>query len=192
MTGEIRRGLARMVPWIAPFYLLTVASLNGLLSFDWTVPGAAVLNQNTWLPLYNYYIVSKPQAAKNIADHIVMYAPVGIMIWLRFRNGEAGVAFVLAALLSLIVEVGRFFRPGLAPDINAIPLAGFAAWAAVGLMELPWRLLSSAAIGLAAPVALHPEEKTINAPVLGWRERAAGRQSRRRDRSEVIGDVEDY
>ena len=72
------------------------------------------------------------------------------------------------------------------------PIIFLAAWAAVGIMELLWRLLSSAAIGLAAPLPPYPGERPVNAPVLGWRERAADRQSRRRNRGEAIGDVEDY
>ena len=191
---EIKHDLSRLVPWVAPIYLLTLFAVNGLLSFDWLTPNAAAHDFYDLLlyPLFDYYIVSKAQAAKNIAAHIVMYAPIGIMIWLRAtQGGGKATAFILAALLSSIVEFVRFLRPGLFPDVNAIPLAGASAWAALLLMPVVWQMLSGVAIGtIALPLQLM--EGAVTGPVLDWRERETERRTRRRDRSNTIGDVEEY
>ena len=189
----IRHALADWVPWVVPVYVLGVLAVNGLFTFNWSAPAdlPPQWGERNLIPLFNYYIVSKAQAAKNIAAHAAMYAPIGAMLWLR--GGGATAAFLLAAPLSLIVEAGRWLHPALVPDINAIPLAGLAAWAAAALMPLLWRMLSAAAIGL-APVALPMALTAGAAPtaVPGWRDRATERQSRRRNRGKVIGDVEDY
>ena len=192
---RIRRDLGRLVPWAVPVYLLTLAGVNGLLSFDWTTPGDAANSFYVYglIPLFNYYIVTKPQAAKNIIAHAIMYAPIGIAIWLRAKHeGGRAAAFALAASLSAIVETGRFLRPGLVPDLNAIPLAGIAAWATLALMPAFWRILSAVAIGRPAEVPLRPADARFDAPATDWRDRQANRRARRRDRSNVIGDVEDY
>ena len=192
---QIKHDLGRLVPWAVPVYLVTLAAVNGLLSLDWSTPAEAANGFYGYglIPLYNYYIVTKPQAAKNLIGHAIMYAPIGVMIWLRAKHmGGKLTAFVLAAVLSAIVEFGRFLRPGLVPDINAIPLAGAAAWAALVAMPVLWRMLSAVAIGGLAAVPLPPAEATIHAPAMGWRERETNRRSRRRDRGTVIGDVEDY
>jgi hypothetical protein len=149
---------------------------------QWTTPGQAAdaFYGYGLIPLYNYYIVTKPQAAKNIIAHAVMYAPIGVMIWLCAKQeGSRWLACGLAAVLSALVEIGRFLRPSLVPDINAIPLAGASAWAAVALMPSLWRLLSAVSIPL-QPAAVD------------WRDRETTRHARRRDRGNVIGDVEDY
>jgi VanZ family protein len=197
---KIRRDLAGLVPWMVPVYLLALLAVNGLLSLDWTTPdqAEAALRVRWFIPLFDYYIVSKAQAAKNIASHAVMYAPIGVMIWLRARyGGGTAVSFVLAALLSLAVEAARFLRPGLAPDINAVLLAGFAAWAAAALMPLLWRMLS--AVAIAPPIVLQAGGLqpgmmgAVNGGrVPGWRDRAAERHARRANRGKVIGDIEEY
>jgi VanZ family protein len=189
---RIRHDLGYLVPWGWPVYLIALAAVNGLLSLNWYTPGEAAdaFNVYNLIPLFNYYIVTKPQAAKNIIAHAIMYAPVGVMFWLRARHdGGKTAAFALAALLSAIVEFGRFLRPGLVADINAIPLAGAAAWGAMTLMRLLWQLLAAIATGgtSASPLPL-----SENARVLNWREREANRHSRRRDSGDVIGDIEDY
>ena len=193
----IRHALAECVPWVVPVYVAGILAVNGLLSFNWSAPAdlPPQWGERNLIPLFNYYIVSKAQAVKNIAAHAVMYAPIGAMLWLR--GGGRAAAFWLAALLSLIVETGRWFHPALVPDINAIPLAGIAAWATAALMPLVWRMLSTAAIGLApaaSPSALPEGGAASHArnAVPGWRERAAERQARRRNRGQAIGDVEDY
>jgi len=173
--------------------------VNGLLSLDWLSPATAAggFYKLGIVPLFDYYIVTKAQAAKNIVAHVVMYAPIGVMMWLRAKNGGGGsTAFGLAAFLSAIVEIGRFFRPGLVPDINAIPLAGAAAWATAAAMPVLWRMLAAVAVGRPALVSFHLSEGVVSTPILNWRDRADRRGTRRHDPVEDTrpagGDVEHY
>ncbi len=189
---DVRDDLGDLVPRAVPIYLLTLFGVNGLLALDWNSPQAAyaALDHLSLLPLFNYYIVSKAQAAKNIVGHVAMYAPIGVMLWLRLANrGSRIAALVFGLLLSAIVESGRFLRPGLAPDINAVPLAAVSAWAAAALMPAFWRMLSAVPLGRAAAVA-------PRGAVPGWRDRGGTRHARRRDRHKPAntpaGDVEHY
>lgn len=180
---DVRRALGDLVPRAVPIYLLTLFGVNGLLSLDWSTPMAAAgeLNRLGLLPLYNYYIVSKAQAAKNIVGHAAMYAPIGVMVWPRLANGGGKItALVLAAILSAIVETSRFLRPGLTPDINAVPLAAVSAWAAAALMPAFWRMLSAVPLGRTAVL---PTRRALGQPITGWRERDTNRRTRRRDPS---------
>jgi VanZ family protein len=197
-SEQVHDELGALVPWAVPIYLLTLFSVNGLLSFDWI--GAEQAERGLYglglLPLFNYYIVTKAQAAKNIIGHVVMYAPIGVMIWLRVRHGTGrGTSFFLAVLLSAIVETGRFFRPGLVPDINAVPLAGIAAWTAAALMPVLWQMLSAVTLLRATQSRTLPLEGG-DTPVVNWRDRRADRHCKRRERTEnrgtAIGEVEDY
>jgi glycopeptide antibiotics resistance protein len=201
---HVRYDVGDLVYWAVPVYLVLLFAVNGLLSLTWSTegppPGGHLL-----LPLFNYYIVSKAQAAKDIMGHLAMYAPIGVMLWLRStRDGGAGAAFFLAALLSAIVEGGRYLRPGLVPDINAIPLAGIAAWGAASAMPVLWRMLSTVAAGRTATVSLRLAPGVGAAPAIGWRDRNVERRTRRRERDERnvrpvppeigpdAGDVEHY
>ncbi len=188
---RIRHDLGRLVPWIVPLYLLVLAGVNGLLSLDWTTDNS--FYEYGLIPLYNYYEATKAQAAKNIIAHAVMYAPIGVMISLRVRDeGGNAAAFFLAALLSAIVELGRFLRPGLVPDINAIPLAGLASWAALAAMRVAWRLFDELAPAGLTPVPSPLPRRPDSTPGLNWRERRSQGRIQRRDEARTIGDVEDY
>jgi hypothetical protein len=197
---HIHRELGDLVPWAVPFYLVAVFAVNGLLSFDWIGPATAArnLHELDLLPLFNYYIVTKAQAAKNIAGHVALYAPIGVMAWFRAREGGGRArAFVLAAILSAVVEAGRFLRPGLLPDVNAIPLAGFAAWGAAAFMPLLWDMVSAAALGRALAVSLPLTRDARAAPIVDWRDRGLERRARRRERDSAptgvaSGDIEHY
>jgi hypothetical protein len=197
---EIHRELGDLVPWAVPFYLFAVFAVNGLLSLDWIGPAMAArnLHELDLLPLFNYYIVTKAQAAKNIAGHIAIYAPIGVMAWFRARDGDGrAAAFVLAAILSALVEAGRFLRPGLLPDVNAVPLAGFAAWGTAAFMPLLWNMASAAALGRALTVSLPLTRDARAVPTMDWRERGLERRTRRRERDSqptgvASGDVEHY
>lgn len=200
---SLRKRLARLVPWAVPVYLLALWEVNGLLSFEWQTfdqIGPLADNRN-FVPLFNYYIVVKSQAAKDIGAHAVMYSPVGLLIWLRRGNGGAAAAFVLAVLLSILVETGRLFRPGLIFDINAIPLAGFAAWASVKIAPVLWHALIESVpvrvrpVPLTAPIVPTPlpiRQDHESTAIPGWRERAAERKARERAMRHAIGDIEDY
>ncbi len=207
---EIRRRLARIVLWCVPVYLIVLIVVNGLPPFDETSPEESVTTgARSWIPLYNYYIVTKAQAAKNIAAHIAMYAPVGVIIWSRVKPGARGgaISFFAAAILSAAMEAGRYFGPGLAADINAVPLAGAAAWATWAMMPglghildgMPSGSLNSARpepepVTTATPLPITPisDARSDRGRVPGWRERAARRRAREHAASRAIGDVEDY
>jgi hypothetical protein len=166
--------------------------VNGLLSFEWITPTQAANDfyDLGLIPLFDYYIVSKSQAAQNIVAHAIMYAPIGVMIWLRAKHeGGRGVAFVMGCLLSMAVEIGRFLRPGLVPDINAVPLAGVAAWAAAAGAPFVWRMIGAVAIGPAVPLPLSRRKTSAGGP--DWRDRANAPRARP-IQNEVIGDVEEY
>ncbi len=185
----IRRVLAAAVPWLVPVYVLAVASVNGLISTHWIGPETAAVDfyRLGLYPLFNYYIVTKAQAAKNIAAHVAMYAPIGVMIWLRVRDGGGKtMAFFAAVALSALVEGARFLRPGLVPDINAIPLAGAAAWMALSAMPPVWSMaMAISRGGGGSPLPL---------PGAGpdWRDRDGGQRTGRHGSMASADDVEEY
>lgn len=147
----LRQRLRSLLPWLIVPYLLVLLLVNGLLSRYWmslneAVSGAYKLGL---LPLFDYYIVSKAAAAKNIVGHALLYLPVGAGLWLRDKNPDeskrGGGAFVLAASLSLCIETGRYFRPGLEGDINTVAVAGLSAMLAARLMPALWAMLTTLA-----------------------------------------------
>ena len=160
-------------------YLLVLLSVNGLLSTHWQTPEETLSHLYTLglLPLFDYYIVTKATAAKNIVAHLVMYAPIGVFVWLR--GYRSGVAALTAMLLCLAVELGRYLRPGLEGDVNAIVLATLAALFSARLMPAIWRMLE----GVTLPTLVHA---AMQGP--GWRERAAAARLRE---AAVIPDVQE-
>jgi VanZ family protein len=140
----LRQRLARIVPWTTLPYLVALMVVNGLVSAHWRTPERALAETYPlgFLPLFDYYIVSKAEAAKNIAAHALMYMPIGVAVWLRSApRAGGGLAFALAALLSFGVETGRYLRPGLEGDINAVAVAGLSAYLAAQLMPSFWSWL---------------------------------------------------
>jgi VanZ family protein len=147
---RLRARLRALVPWLVPPYLLTVVLVAGLASARWLNPeqAAAQADRLGLLPLFDYYIVTKAEAAKDIAAHALMYAPVGVALWLLGpARRTAAHAFLLAAALSFLVELGRYFRPGTGGDINSVAVAGFAAMLAARAMPTAWSLLAGLAAG---------------------------------------------
>lgn len=145
---RLRGWLAALVPWMVLPYLAALIVVNQLASTQWR-PFERILPEidvRGLLPLFDYYIVPKGDAAKNIVAHVLMYVPVGVAVWLRGpRRGRVVLAFLLGALLSLGIEIGRYFRPGLQGDINAIAVGGLAAAFTLPAMDLAWSLLTEMA-----------------------------------------------
>ncbi len=180
--ARLRRRLTGTVPLLAVAYLGLLLMVNGLLATHWLSLGQAMSmgEPRALIPGFDYYIVTKAEAAKNIVGHAVMYAPVGVMLWLRRRSAAAAAGS--AVLLALIVEVARYFRPGLEGDINAVGVAGFAAWLTAALMPAVWAMLES----IGRPTPASPPG------VVGWRDRAKAAQLRAAEGLRASGDVERY
>lgn len=182
---RLRRLLHGLAPWSVLPYLLLLLAVNGLLSRQWLIPEEAwqLVAPRSLLPFYNYYIVSKAAAARNVLAHMVMYAPIGLIIWARY--GRPGAAGLLAAMVAAMVEFGRFLRPELQGEYNTILVAGFAAWLTTHAASLAWTCLWPTAATQTKPPPVAAPALAVIGPaargtgrVPGWRERAtAQRQS---------------
>jgi VanZ family protein len=144
-ADRLQRNLARVALWATLPYLFSVLVVNGLLSTNWLSWPEAVDHAYPLglLPLFDYYIISKAEAAKNIVGHAVLYMPVGILVWLRYGDRSGGRAVALAGFLAFGVELARYFRPGLEGDINAVAVAGLAALLTVRLMPAVWSMVQA-------------------------------------------------
>jgi VanZ family protein len=188
--AQLRQRLRRLVPWLIVPYLLALMQVNRLLSLQWLSLQEAVNGayQLGLLPLFDYYIVSKAAAAKNIVGHVLLYLPVGAGLWLYDRDPNiqrrGRGAFLLAALLSLCIETGRYFRPGLEGDINAVAIAGLSAMLAARLMPKLWSMLTGLALQSASdPAARKPAKRQ-------WDKR--GPPAPRDSRPVPLGEIEEY
>jgi VanZ family protein len=173
----IRRKLSRVVGWTVLPYLLAVLLVNRLLSVHWLTLQQAVAQFYPLgvLPLFDYYIVSKAAAAKNIVGHVLLYMPIGAGLWLRDGRQRVGQAFCLAALLSLAVETARYFRPGLQGDINAVAAAGLSAALTMRLMPWVWSMLATLTAQPGRAAMRHANDPEPATPPDAMRLSASGR-----------------
>ena len=151
----IRAGLLRALPLLIPLYVVAVLDVNGLISRHWRTfeEALASLDPRALLPFWNWYIVSKAQAIESQAVHAIMFLPIGIMLSLRggITRRDVWIAAILAFLFALSVEVGRWFRPGLAPDFYEAVTAALAAGLSVKLMQAIWAISEGEQIDGARP-----------------------------------------
>jgi hypothetical protein len=157
-----RAAAARALPLLVPAYILAVLFVNDLLATRWRsfAEALAALDWRGLVPFWHYYIVTKMQATASLVVHAAMFAPIGIMVWLRRGNGTTAtwLAMGLAFVFAILVEFGRWLRPGLQPDISDTFVAVAAAGIAVRLMPIMLRMFSGASdVGRAAP---SPAERT--------------------------------
>ncbi|HET6235248.1 MAG TPA: VanZ family protein [Acetobacteraceae bacterium] len=139
---RLRYWLDRALPFLLPIYLLLLVYANGLLTRSWVRPEQALagLNLRGLLPLWYDYISSKSHALQSTAVHAAMYAPLGVMVWLR-RGGTSRTALAaatLGGLLALMIELGRGLKPGLQPDVTIVLIGAIAAAAANRVMQMLW------------------------------------------------------
>ena len=97
---------AQYVPVAFPVYLVLLALANGLLTAKWfdADQALAALDTRELLPLWSLYITSKADTARNAIVTFIMFAPIGIMIWLRRGFWSRGAGF--SAFLALILVAG--------------------------------------------------------------------------------------
>ena len=108
--------LARLVPVMILPYVVSVLFVKDLLSPHWRTmqEALAAFDEFSLLPFYHHYIVSKAHAAESVVAHLLMFAPIGVMIALRRGSGRIAVwsAAIIAALFSLAIELGRCVQAG--------------------------------------------------------------------------------
>jgi VanZ family protein len=178
--AALRQRLRWWAPCMAVVYVAALLSVSGLLSVHWLFPRDAMARVYPLglLPLFDYYIVSKAEAAKNIVGHALLYAPIGVLFWMRYDTRRGGRVFLLAAAVAFLVELARYFRPGLEGDINTVALAGLSAMLAARLMPDAWFMLTALVRQSAA------------APVRQWR--LAGRPGPSDGPDGPVGETEDF
>jgi VanZ family protein len=149
---------SQFVPAAFLVYLLVLSFVSGLWTSEWVTLDQAVnsLEARQFLPFWNYYIVSKAQAVRSLVAHAFIFAPVGMMIWVRrgFWSKGRGFSAFLAFTFSLLVEIGRWFKPGFRPDFSDPLIAAAAAALAFRSMPTLWRMFEREAT-MSAPVDLY-------------------------------------
>lgn len=141
-SERLRRRLRGFVwPAVIP-YVVAVLAVQNLLHGPWRrfdVAWAA-LDQRLLLPFFPSYIVSKTHALSAAVVHIIMFAPIGAMLWLRVGSRPWGppLAAGIAAVFALGVEVGRMLKPGLDPDFSDAIIAAAAAWGVAKMCGSLW------------------------------------------------------
>jgi len=135
---------SRFVPATIPIYLLLVMFVSGVFSSQWWTLDEATnaLEPRQLLPFWNFYIVSKAHAAQSLVVTSILYAPIGVMVWLRRGFWSSGTTFsaFLAFSLSMLVEVLRMMKPGLRPDFSDPVIAAIAAGIAFKALPFLWRM----------------------------------------------------
>ena len=140
---------SRFMPAAILVYALFATAAEGLFSGGWIPVREALdtLDMRQLIPLWPDYIVSKAEASRSLVEHAVLFAPIGVMVWVRrgFWSSGARVSAVLAFGLSLAAEIGRGLKPGLRPDFTDPIIAAVAAGIAFKAMPLLWRLFEQEA-----------------------------------------------
>ena len=135
---------SRYVPVAIPVYLLLVMFVSGVLSNRWWTLDEATnaLEPRQFLPFWNFYIVSKAHATQSLVVTAMIYAPIGVMVWLRRGFWSSGTTFsaFLAFSLSLLMEFLRMMKPGLRPDFSDPVIAAIAAGIAFKALPFLWRM----------------------------------------------------
>lgn len=135
---------SRFLPAAIPIYLVLVMFVSGVLSSRWWSLDEATnaLEPRQFLPFWNFYIVSKAHAAQSLVVTAMVYAPIGVMVWLRRGFWSSGTTFSasLAFSLSLLMEVARMMKPGLRPDFSDPVIAAIAAGLTFKAMPFLWRM----------------------------------------------------
>ena len=151
-VAAARPYLRRAAPWLVLPYLLVVLALNGVVTTHWRTVAeamAAMPDARRFIPLFTYYNIAKAQAAASLAVHIALFAPIGVLFWAAGWQGRGArwLAALLGAVLAAGIELGRWFGPGLPPEINNLWIAALAAPFGLLAAGFVWRLL----VGTAQP-----------------------------------------
>ena len=136
---------------IGPYVLIVIALAVGDRRFLWDFPLAwEQLRSLRFLPFYYHYFVSEATAIRSLLLTVLLYAPVGCLVWLGAGNRQGIPSpphpasfwwsqvfiFGLGVLTALAVETAKLFAEGLRPDPTNVWLGGLAAWGCLRLLEV--------------------------------------------------------
>ncbi|MDO8959792.1 MAG: VanZ family protein [Rhodocyclaceae bacterium] len=126
---------APIFPLLVLLYLLALVAVNGWFDHAWRGLDAArhVLASTRFLPFYYHYYTTEQAALISFASVMLMYAPLGVLAWLRGWT-PMGVLW-LAAVAAICVEASKLFLAGMSSDPTNVLIAAGAAWMAVHLLE---------------------------------------------------------
>jgi VanZ family protein len=104
----------------------------------WQADGAMLrLNSLHWLPFYYHYYTTEQNAVLSLLRNAIMYAPVGMAVWVWQFAGLRGhrtdlpggaLVFWLGASLALLMEASRLLKPSGHADPTNLLIAAVAAW----------------------------------------------------------------
>ena len=133
--AALRSNLRPTILIAAAGYTLVVAAI--MSEGTWQVAGAlARLGETNFLPLYYHYYTTEQAAFVSLLANCALYAPIGFGLWSwRQRIGPRaydhgagpGTSAALAAIVAVVIETSRLFKPAAHPDPTNILIAALAA-----------------------------------------------------------------
>ena len=131
-VSEIR---GSMRPWVFlawPLYLAGIVFVAGILAASWGDPGSALRQLQTlnFLPFYYHYFTTEQAAMASLLYTLVLFFPVGVLVWLGFKDGRPRgmIALLIAVLIAFALESAKLIALELRPDPTNLLIAGFAGW----------------------------------------------------------------
>ncbi|TVR57198.1 MAG: VanZ family protein [Candidatus Competibacteraceae bacterium] len=133
--------LLLVVPYVLTLFALTL----GNSEFHGDITRAREQFQSLrLLPFYYHYFVPEAVAIRSVLLNLMLYAPLGGLLWLwcgddRGSGARPVAVALLGALAALVVEAGKLFVDGLRPDPTSVWLGATAAWLGWWLCTWVWR-----------------------------------------------------
>ena len=135
LAGYLRGTPGAFKGGLALLYAAVLLTANGWFSGQWVgSTGTAVrLAEVHFLPFYYHYFTTEAKALHSLVSISLMYAPLGILVWLG--GGRGRLAAVLGAAVAALVEAGKLFLAGTHPDPTNLLIAAVASGLAVALAQ---------------------------------------------------------
>jgi VanZ family protein len=146
---------------LALLYLLGLISVNGWFQHSWRGLAFAgrTLAETRFLPFYYHYFTTEQAALLSLASVALMYAPVGLLAWLRWWSPAA--AFWAAAITATGIEVSKLFLAELHPDPTNLLIGALAAWSVVKLLQHFQEASAQAAVATTSQATAEPAVHTV-------------------------------
>ncbi|MBK7765978.1 MAG: VanZ family protein [Sulfuritalea sp.] len=161
--GDLRHSTAtgRILRLFVLLYLPALAAVNGWFDHAWHGLDAAklALTETRFLPFYYHYFTTEQAALVSLVSVALMYAPIGVLAWLRCWSPAAAVW--LAMLAALGIESSKLFLSGTHADPTNVLIAAMAAW---GIYLLLARFVAPSAVASAVPAGTGSTAGTAQAP----------------------------